>query len=65
MEWNSYPDLERHQALHSYFMNEVLKLEKSRLAGDSPANLKNVLAMQRDWFLNHILVEDKKLAAYL
>jgi len=65
MEFNGFPELERHQDLHRYFIKEIQKLEKSHLAGESSANLKNVLAMMREWFLNHILIEDKKLALYL
>ncbi len=65
MGFYGFPELEKHQELHSPFKNEILKLEKSRLAGESTSTLINVLAMMRDWFLNHIIVEDRKLALYL
>lgn len=65
MDLNGFPELEKHQELHQYFTDEILKLETSRLAGKSGTDLKNVLAMMQDWFLNHILIEDKKLALYL
>jgi hemerythrin len=65
MEFNGFPELAKHKELHQHFTNEILKLEKSRLSGESTATLKSVLAMMRDWFLNHIIVEDKKLLLYL
>ena len=65
MEFCGFPEQEKHLELHRHFTNEILKLEKSRLAGESTATLKNILAMMRDWFLNHIIVEDKKLVLYL
>jgi hemerythrin len=65
MEFYGFPELEKHQELHRYFVNETSKLEKSRLGAESTTTLKNVLTMMRDWFLNHILIEDKKLAPYV
>ena len=65
MELNGFPELEKHKELHKHFINEILKVEKARLTGDGVITLKSVLGMMRDWFLNHIIVEDRKLALYL
>ena len=65
MDLYGFPELEKHRELHRQFTNEIQKLEKPRLAGESTINLKTVLGMMRDWFLNHIIVEDRKLALYL
>ena len=65
MDFYGFHELEEHQELHRQFTNENQKLEKSRLVRESTTNLKTVLGMMQDWFLSHIIVEDRKPAFYL
>jgi len=62
MQISGFPESEKHQAMHRYFENQILQLESSPDTTGSTGNAQGVLTMLRDWFLNHILEEDKKLA---
>lgn len=59
-----YPDLERHAKLHRYFEEKVSELEMcKKIAGDH--RTESMSSFLRDWFLKHVLEEDKKYALYL
>ncbi len=60
----NYPDLWRHADLHSYFKRRVEELEKAQNEGNTNT-VASLSAFLRQWFLNHILEEDKKFAAWL
>jgi hemerythrin-like metal-binding protein len=47
---------------HRYFMSQIAELETA-LAQDRATSVQSVLAFLRDWFLEHILSQDKKFAA--
>lgn len=55
----SYPDMERQQKEHIYFEKQILALETERDAA-KPRDVESVFAFLREWFLKHILVEDKR-----
>ena len=65
MQFTGYPELEKHQAMHRYFESQIAQLESSAGAPGGTATAKTVLAMLRDWFLNHILEEDRKIALHI
>jgi len=51
--------------MHRYFESRIAQLENSAGAPGSTTTAKTVLAMLRDWFLNHILEEDRKIALHI
>jgi hemerythrin len=55
----NYPDMERQEKQHIYFEQQILSLEAERDAG-RPRDVEEVFTFLRDWFLNHILEEDKR-----
>lgn len=65
MEFHGFPELAKQKAMHKQFTDDILKLEKALLAGESTTTLMGVLGMMRDWFINHIIEEDRKLGRYL
>ena len=65
MQFTDYPDIEKHQALHRNFESQVLQLKSSSDKSESVDSARNVLTLLRDWFLNHILEEDRKLVPHV
>lgn len=63
MRSSGYPDYERHEKLHRYFEEKVAELETSNKDPNNP--LESMSSFLRDWFLKHIMEEDKKYAPYL
>lgn len=61
---NKYPGLWKHAEQHAYFESQVAELEKMRKEGNTSA-ASGLLEFMREWFLDHILVHDKKLASFL
>lgn len=49
---------------HGFFMEQVKQMEESIKHGDR-VQLGSVVSFLKDWFVNHIMSEDKKYAAYL
>ena len=64
MKEKGYPDLENHIKQHMYFKSQVAELEKAN-AERSKRTVESLLQFLREWFLEHILDHDKKLAAFL
>jgi hemerythrin-like metal-binding protein len=54
-----YREIERQLEQHRYFESLVADLESAPLRG-RPDRLKSALSELRDWFLRHILEEDRK-----
>ncbi len=59
-----YKDLQHQKGQHEFFVSQIAELEKAHSAG-SGTSIQSVLSFLRDWFLEHILSEDKKFAAYV
>ena len=58
----NYPETGEHKKLHKIFMNKVKKLEKDFSEGK--VKLFEHVNFLNQWFLNHILIEDKKYSKY-
>jgi hemerythrin len=54
---------EQHQE-HSFFMKQVKEMEES-LQNGSRVQMGSLVGFLNDWFMNHIMREDKKYAAYI
>ena len=61
---NSYPDFARHLEQHSYFEHQVKELELT-ISGGRFEKVESIVVFMRDWFLNHILEEDRNYLPYL
>ena len=59
----SYPGLEYQQKQHAYFESEIKALQAKSVEQSQIA--MSTLEFLRDWFLNHIIDEDKKYGHYL
>ena len=59
-----YPDIEQQRQEHGYFVRHVKEMEASHQGGNL-VHMGSVVSFMRDWFLNHIMVEDKKYAAFI
>lgn len=64
MQEAGYPELERQKKQHRYFESLVTDLESAHQQGKTET-LKGALLLLRDWFLVHILEEDRKFVPYI
>lgn len=62
MEDVGFPDLEEHIKLHVEFKNHLKGFEQKRIDSVQCDELFHFL---KDWFLDHIIVEDKKYLEFL
>ncbi len=61
---SGYPKLEYHVRQHKYFEAQLAEFETVQ-AGGSGRTAESVLAFMRDWFLNHILEQDREYWPYV
>jgi hemerythrin len=59
-----YQDLERHQDQHKYFVSRVLELDVAHSRG-KPGQLSMALDFLRDWYINHILGDDRAYVPFV
>ena len=59
-----YPDLESHVKKHKYFESQVAELDANK-AGEKARTTESLFVFLRDWFLSHILEDDKKFMSFL
>jgi hemerythrin len=64
MQAAGYQETDRQQKQHSYFESLVTTLESDHREGKTE-DLKRVLSLLKDWFLRHILEEDRKFVRHL
>lgn len=64
MREHGYPDYEAHKAVHSDTASELFDFDV-RLLADDPVESRAFVQFMTDWLKNHILVTDRKLAAFL
>lgn len=66
MERAQYPDFERHEEEHLYFLNHVAELyQQLKTRGYSPQLAREVHYYTIEWFIKHIRSTDKKLVMFL
>ena len=61
---NGYPDLESHVKKHKYFESQVAELDVGK-AGEKTRTTESLFVFLRDWFLSHILEDDKKYMSFV
>ena len=64
MRFRSYPDMLSQQQQHRMFESMISEFEAEHAAGKDES-VESVFTFLRDWFLNHILEEDKKIASFI
>ncbi len=64
MKDNAYPDYHSHKSAHSMLVEKVMDLELDLKAGKIALSVQ-VFQFLKDWLINHIQGEDKKIAPFL
>ena len=59
-----YPKLDHHEKQHKYFESQISEFDNSYAEG-TERTAESVLAFLRDWFLKHILEQDKEYLSYV
>ncbi len=59
-----YPDLASHKRFHDYFRSQLTEFEKM-IAGSTKNQSKTIFKFLRDWFLEHIMEEDRRYISYV
>lgn len=59
-----FPEIEQQRREHRFFVRQVKEMEESHQRG-SRVFLGSVVSFLRDWFMHHIMIEDKEYAAYI
>jgi hemerythrin len=54
----NYSDLNSHLNQHAYFAEQIREMTEQAQIGVFPA--QSLLSFLKDWFINHIMMEDKK-----
>jgi hemerythrin len=64
MQSNGYPEIDQQKKQHEYFESQLAELGAIQ-HGESGRTAESVLAFVRDWFLKHILDQDRKFVPYV
>lgn len=60
----SYPELEEQQQQHNFFVEQLAQMERAVNSGDKHV-ISSLAAFLRDWFVQHILEQDKRIGVYM
>jgi hemerythrin-like metal-binding protein len=64
LEANEYPDLANHIAIHQSYRDQLTTLI-AESKKDYEAAVKNTYAFLRQWWMGHVVTEDKKYGEFL
>lgn len=66
MEKTHYAEIENHKTIHASFIKKLheIRHECEKKRDDSHKLLHDTVDFVKTWYLEHIFVEDKKIAAY-
>lgn len=64
LETNGYPDFANHIAIHQSYRNQLTTL-MAESKKEHEAAVKNTYAFLRQWWMGHIVAEDKKYGEFL
>jgi hemerythrin-like metal-binding protein len=65
MDEAHFPDLKNHHAIHNEFSRSIQRLHKELYQAEEPYLLDKILSVTQNWFLDHILSQDKQYQEYL
>ncbi|RLA01364.1 MAG: hypothetical protein DRQ47_08170 [Gammaproteobacteria bacterium] len=61
----AYPDVDKHKDIHKGFSNQIAQLREQLESQENTPTLDDIFTITQNWFLQHILTEDKQLTKYL
>ena len=66
MEKIQYPDLLNHREIHIGFVEKLIDIQKNAVRKNEErlTLLSEMIIFVREWYLEHVLIEDKKMVAY-
>ena len=64
MQSIGFPEIEQHKKQHTYFESQVVELETAHYEGNDRTT-ESLLSFLINWFLKHILEQDKNYAPYV
>ena len=64
LQARGYPDLESHMKQHKYFESQIAELD-AKQSGERARTSESLFVFLRDWFLRHILEDDKKFVPFI
>jgi hemerythrin-like metal-binding protein len=64
LQARGYPDLESHMKQHRYFESQIVELDAQQ-PGGRKRTTESLFVFLRDWFLCHILEDDKKFVPFI
>lgn len=64
LKTNNYPDLDNHIACHNRYLNRIKTFKDEMEKGDDLI-VKETYAFLREWWMEHIIGEDKKYGEFL
>ena len=64
LQAGGYPDLESHIKQHKYFESQIAELD-AKQPGAKARTSESLFVFLRDWFLRHILEDDKKFVPFI
>ena len=60
----NYPELKQQQDKHRMLTGQVIQL-KENVSNKEMSAVNSITALLRDWFIEHIMDEDKRIGAYI
>ena len=60
-----FPEAKAHEAIHHEFENRILEIEQAFKKDSSSLRLKDLFELAQEWWVGHILKEDKKYKPYI
>ena len=60
-----FPDFKNHHAIHNEFSKSVQRLNEELYSEEVAYILDKILSLTQNWFLDHILTQDKQFSKYL
>lgn len=64
LDSNGYPEFAKHVAMHQSYLDKMITL-KTESKKDNAAAVREVYTFLRQWWMEHIVTEDKKYGEFL
>lgn len=65
MQEAGYPEFARHRKVHAAFARQIMVAKEAFFKDQKSVTPDQILKMMHDWFLHHILGEDKKYMPFV
>jgi hemerythrin len=66
MEKTQFPEMDAHKTIHHAFMKKIsdIQHEADKKRDDKHKLLANMIVFIKGWYMEHVLIEDKKIVAH-